>query len=50
MARLLGGVAMLIKKRFANSVTRVHMEFDNCIVLKLCKGLTGLITDSVLIQ
>ena len=34
-ARLSGGVAMLIKKQFANVVTCIHVELVNCTVLKL---------------
>ena len=48
-ARLSGGVAMLIKKQFANVVTRIHVELDNCIVLKLCKRFMGLTADTILI-
>ena len=48
-ARLSGGVAMLIKKQFANVVTRIHVELDNCIVLKLCKRFMGLTVDTILI-
>ena len=49
-ARWSGGVAMLIRSgQFANVVTRIHVELDNCIVLKLCKRFMGLTADTILI-
>ena len=48
-ARLSGGVALLIKKEKSVLVKQIHVELDNCVVLKLSRDLTGLDTDSVFI-
>ena len=48
-ARLSGGVALLIKKEKSVLVKQIHVELDNCVVLKLSRALTGLDTDSVFI-
>ena len=48
-ARLSGGVALLIKRSFANFVKPIHVEYDNCIVLKVSREMTGLATDCVII-
>ena len=40
---------LCIKKSFAKVVTRIHVELDNCIVLKLCKRFMGLTADTRLI-
>ena len=48
-SRLSGGVAMLIRKSCAPFVKQIHVEIDNCLVFKLSKSLTGLITDCLLI-
>ena len=48
-ARLCGGVALLIKKQFLPFVTRIYLEYDNCVLAKLSKSLTGLNSDCLFI-
>ena len=38
-ARLSGGVALLIKKEKSVLVKQIHVELDNCVVLKLSSDL-----------
>ena len=38
-ARLSGGVAMLLRKQFANVVTRIHVELDNLLFLSSANAL-----------
>jgi len=40
-ARLSGGLALLVKKQLSSYVERVHVEYDNTIVLKVSKTFTG---------
>ena len=40
-ARLSGGLALLLKKQWSSFVERVHVEYDNMIVLKVSKDLLG---------
>ena len=40
-ARLSGGLALLVKKQLSSYVERVHVEYDNMIVLKVSKDLLG---------
>ena len=48
-ARLCGGVALLIRRRCMSCVTRIDLEYDNCVLVKLSRTLTGLNTDCFLI-
>ena len=48
-ARLCGGIAMLVRKTFEPFINQIHMEYDNCVVLKLSSELTGFYSDCVLI-
>ena len=40
-ARLSGGLALLVKKRWSSFVKRVHVEYDKMIILKVSKDLLG---------
>ena len=40
-ARLSGGLALLVKKQWSSFVERVHVEYDNMIVLKVSEDLLG---------
>ena len=39
--RLSGGIAILVRKRLMPFIKNIKVEYDNCIVLRLAKELTG---------
>jgi hypothetical protein len=48
-SRLSGGVVMLVKNELVTFVHRIHVEYDNCVALRLSKHLTGFFCDCVII-
>ena len=48
-ARLSGGVALLVKKQWSKNIERVHVEFDNLVVMKLSADFLGTDTHVLLI-
>ena len=47
--RLLGGVALLVRKQFARFVKQIHVEYEYCVVLQISKELSGLDKDCILL-
>ena len=47
--RLLGGVALLVKKELSPSVCQIHTEYDNVIILKLSSDRLGTESNGVLL-
>jgi hypothetical protein len=48
-SRLSGGIALMVRKTLAPFVNRIYVEYDNVIVLRLAKELTGLTSECVLV-